>query len=408
MKVLDLFSGIGGFSLGLERAGMQTIAFCEIEEFPRKVLKKHWPGVPIAEDIRKLSYRDGVLYYDGKPIYRGPIDVICGGFPCQPFSQAGKRRGTEDDRDLWPEMFRVIKDVKPRWVCAENVTGLASMGKPISPREVESKTVQRLEDSDHYRGIFSHEEMLLVSAIVEDLESAGYRLPEATDGTPIIPVVPACAVGALHRRDRVWIVAYRIGDGQCGFLRETGQRKKGPEQRADLDGKSSGNGRHGPTCETPPHSQGERLGETGTGLGRSASRSAGSGDESKDVPDSKPQRLSEPTRSVFQEFPGTDESFAGGELGRTYTKDGIDTNTHGGVRHRWPGDVQVGRFRGSKENEKDFFKRRSQWSVEPDVGRVAHGVPARVDRLKGLGNAVVPQVVEAIGRAIMETENKSA
>ena len=111
MRVLDLFSGIGGFSLGLERAGMKTIAFCEQDEYCQKVLKKHWPDVPIHNDIREL---DGTQY-------RGAVDVVCGGFPCQPFSQAGKRAGKDDDRDLWPEMFRIIREVQPARVIGENV-----------------------------------------------------------------------------------------------------------------------------------------------------------------------------------------------------------------------------------------------------------------------------------------------
>ena len=117
MRVLDLFSGIGGFSLGLERAGMETVAFCEIEEFPRKVLAKHWPGVPIHKDIRDLK---------GDAI--GPVDLICGGYPCQPFSTAGKRRGKEDDRHLWPEYLRLIREIRPTWVIGENVAGHISMG----------------------------------------------------------------------------------------------------------------------------------------------------------------------------------------------------------------------------------------------------------------------------------------
>jgi len=103
VKVLDLFSGIGGFSLGLERSGMETVAFCEIEKFPQQVLKKHWPEVPIYEDVRKITAEQ--LRKDGI----GTIDVVCGGFPCQPFSQAGKQDGFADDRDLWPEMFRITE-----------------------------------------------------------------------------------------------------------------------------------------------------------------------------------------------------------------------------------------------------------------------------------------------------------
>ena len=118
LRVLDLFSGIGGFSLGLERTGgFETVAFCEIDPFCRQVLAKHWPDVPIHEDVRSLN---------GDAI--GPVDVVCGGYPCQPFSLAGKRAGQEDDRHLWPEMYRIMDELRPAWFIGENVAGHVSMG----------------------------------------------------------------------------------------------------------------------------------------------------------------------------------------------------------------------------------------------------------------------------------------
>jgi DNA (cytosine-5)-methyltransferase 1 len=151
LKVLDLFSGIGGFSLGLERTGgFETVAFCEIEEYPRRVLAKHWPGTPIHLDVRKLTGAD-----------IGPVDVICGGYPCQPFSTAGKRQGADDDRHLWPEFMRLVAELRPAWVIGENVAGHISMG---------------LDD------------------VLADLEAENYAC------RPF--VIPACAVGASHRRDR--------------------------------------------------------------------------------------------------------------------------------------------------------------------------------------------------------------
>ena len=171
MRVLDLFSGIGGFSLGLEHAGMQTVAFCEINPFCQKVLRKHWPDVPIYPDIKTLDYA-------------GSVDLICGGYPCQPFSVAGKREGKKDDRHLWPAMFDCIKKYRPSWVIGENVVGHISMG---------------LDD------------------VLSDLESEDYET---------IPfVIPACAIGAPHRRDRVWILAYNGSQRVQRIIKKTLQRK---------------------------------------------------------------------------------------------------------------------------------------------------------------------------------------
>lgn len=129
LKVLDLFSGIGGFSLGLERSGgFETVAFCEIDPFCQKVLKKHWPNVPIYNDVRTLDYD-------------GPVDVITGGFPCQPYSLAGKRKGQNDDRDLWPAMLKNIDEYGPSWVIGENTFGFISLGL--------DRCINDLEDIDY-------------------------------------------------------------------------------------------------------------------------------------------------------------------------------------------------------------------------------------------------------------------
>ncbi len=156
MKHLDLFSGIGGFALAAKWAGFETVGFCEIEEFPRKVLEKNFPGVPIHHDIRTL---DGAEY--------AGVDLITGGYPCQPFSVLGERKGAEDDRHLWPEMLRVITQARPAWVIAENVTGHITMG---------------------------------LDEVISDLDAEGYTT------RPV--VIPAGAVGARHLRDRVWLISH--------------------------------------------------------------------------------------------------------------------------------------------------------------------------------------------------------
>lgn len=170
LRVLDLFSGIGSFSLGLERAGMRTVAFCEIEPFCRRVLAKHWPDVTCYEDVRELTAAR--LRAEGIE-----CDVICGGFPCQPFSSAsaGKRSGKADDRYLWPHMLRLVDECRPDWVIGENVTDLDGMA---------------------------------LEQVVSDLEACGYEVATFE--------IPACAVGHDHRRSRIWICGHSNGDGESG------------------------------------------------------------------------------------------------------------------------------------------------------------------------------------------------
>ncbi len=165
MRFLDLFAGIGGFSLGLERAGMTCVGQVEIDPFCNKVLEKHWPNVKRMKDIHDVT---GTEF--------GTVELICGGFPCQPFSTAGKRRGAKDDRYLWPEMFNVIQAIRPRWVFGENVAGIVKME---------------------------------LDKVLSDLESEGYVCQSLN--------IPACSIGAEHNRGRIWIIANTDKDELCGF-----------------------------------------------------------------------------------------------------------------------------------------------------------------------------------------------
>lgn len=158
----SLFSGIGGFDLAAERMGWTNVLNCEIDEFCRKVLKYHFPNSKQYADIRTTDFT----------VWRGRVDVLTGGFPCQPFSLAGKRKGTKDDRYLWPEMLRAIREIRPRWIVGENVYGLVDWS-----------------------------DGMVLEQVCADLENEGYEVQ------PLI--IPACAVNAPHRRDRVWIVAHR-------------------------------------------------------------------------------------------------------------------------------------------------------------------------------------------------------
>lgn len=310
LKVLDLFSGIGGFSLGLERTGgFETVAFCEIEDFPRKVLRKHWPNVPIVKDVRTLHAAD-------LPV---PVDVICGGYPCQPFSLAGKRAGAADDRHLWPEMFRLVQEIRPHWVIAENVAGHVNMG---------------------------------LDQVLSDLEGEGYETTAF--------IIPACAVNAPHRRDRVWIMAHsesaRTG-GRCG--QANNKRRIPCEEREG--GLADGN------FPLPDPDHRERQQEL---------------------------RIEKPDEQII----------ACAQLHCCAVADAFKQRRN--RRMQWAGwwerepleAVQDARERGGEENGVPI--------PEPLLGRVAYGVPHRVDRLKTLGNAVVPQVVEMIGWAILEAERQ--
>lgn len=304
MKVLDLFSGIGGFSLGLEWAGMETIAMCEKDKFCRQVLAKHWPDITIHEDIRDLDGKD----------YKGSIDVVCGGFPCQPFSVAGKQLGKADDRHLWPEMLRVIKESAPTWVIGENVSGFVRMA---------------LDD------------------VCSDLEGEGYRVQSF--------VIPACAVEAHHRRDRCWVVAYsdendrRRRDSTISQERHTWMEHRSGGQGQPLGGSDSDVADTHPSRELQPQGSEQEVRRW-------------IGDSREDVADPEGERVqrlrSGREQKPYAYGPALVPLCEGEGFGSTY------------------------------------------WETEPDVDRVVDGVPNRVDRIRSLGNAVVPQLVQRIGEMI--------
>ena len=183
MKCCSLFSGIGGFDLAAEWLGWDIIVQCEIDPFCQRVLKHHFPKAILYEDIKKTDFTK----------HRGDIDIVFGGFPCQPFSTAGKRRGTNDDHHLWPEMLRVIREVSPHYIVAENVSGL-----------------------------ISQQQGMVFESVLTDLENEGYEVQ------PFI--IPACAVGAPHRRDRVWIIAVD------SFHKEAASNSKSTGQQARTEG----------------------------------------------------------------------------------------------------------------------------------------------------------------------------
>jgi DNA (cytosine-5)-methyltransferase 1 len=276
MNVLDLFSGIGGFSLGLERAGMKTVAFCEVDKKCQQVLKKHWPGVPIFDDVTTLKGAD----------IEETVDVICGGFPCQDISLAGKGAGLEGKRSgLWSEFKRLIEEIKPKYAIIENVSALRSRG---------------------------------LDQVLREISEIGYDAEWHC--------ITASSVGAPHRRDRIWILAYP----NSARRRESNQEmERGSSKQSDSSSVQS----------------------------------------SQDVSNANVTRLERWLSDGIASSQGWEES-----------SDGCTTERS--VRWR----------RG----------RNGEWTSEPSVGRVVDGFPGRVDRLKQLGNAVVPQIPELIGRAICQ------
>ena len=270
-RVGSLFSGIGGFDLGLERTGGFEVAWqVEWDSYCQKVLAKHWPGVPCYGDIHDVGVHN-----------LAPVDVLVGGFPCQPVSVAGKRKGQDDDRWLWPEFGRLIRELRPRYVLVENVPGLLVRG---------------------------------MGDVLGDLSTFGY---DAQWG-----IVSAASVGAPHLRKRIFIMAHANSDREEWDQSENWQRS-----RVDEDS--------------------------------SAVRS-----QPKDV------------------------AHATGSRSKARRSDAM------GTRDRSRRDEVLSEGSGGREGR--------HWATEPNVGRVAHGVRSRVDRLRGLGNAIVPQVAEYIGRRVLD------
>jgi DNA (cytosine-5)-methyltransferase 1 len=316
---LDLFSGIGGFALAAKWAGYQTVGFCEREDYPRRVLARHWPGVQCHRDIRDL---DGSAYHG--------VNLITGGFPCQPFSVAGQQAGKADDRYLWPEMLRIIAQAQPAWVVAENVAGIVT---------------------------------LALDQMLSDLEGEGYAC-----GTVVLP---ACSVDAPHRRDRVWIVAHANSHSEPDSTQHV---RKGERMVANTD--SSGMER--------PWSEQQAAGSSRTGedVGNSPHlrRDWGTTDIGQTGQTDKQDK---PGPEIWSEPSGPSEDVANTSSDSTQ---GVESGTQPG-RHQRPTGLHGGA--GSAPGP-------DWWEVEPPVGRVAHGIPRRVDRLRGLGNAIVPQVAYQI------------
>lgn len=356
---LDLFSGIGGFALAAGRTGFTTKAFCEKDHYCRAILKNHWPDTPIIEDIRDFR---GMDY--------GRIGLLTGGFPCQPFSQAGKQRGKDDDRYLWPEMLRVISEARPTWVVGENVFGLIN---------------------------------LALEQVHSDLEATGYEVETL--------VIPAAGVDAPHRRDRCWIIAHLLGNPEHDGLPseqvgrglqsepEESEKQKAFGEPSRAGGLSENvadtDGGQRIECE----SEGKQIPMPGQGGQRVCDDVAYSfGDSSWSAHGfdcgKRGQEREEPSVGQGCQV-GGDIGNSGEDVANSIIK-GREGRVFGRENEGWK-DIH-GHSRCGSPSNGQFGQ--AIWLPEPRVGRVANGIPYRVDRLKALGNAIVPAVAEAIFKKI--------
>ena len=455
LRHLDLFSGIGGFSLGLEATGgFETVAFCDIEEFPRKVLQKHWPHVKQYTDIKELNYEQ--LKADGLV----PIDIITGGYPCQPFSVAGRKKGEEDPRHLWPEYFRLIKECRPAWVIGENVSGHLKLG---------------------------------LDTVLENLESEGYSVRTFS--------ISASSIGANHQRERVWIVANsnnagnrtsqyginrngeKINEGrerqsqsqssrqgedventrrtqrQGAFIREKNENEIGEEnanqhQRSGSPSESNVANtytrlRDGTfeevqsgwqTFDTSSEGTRKDVADTGSKrLERSVNEKLSASECSQDVANTESISSDEREYRNHSQEKQEKRNVRGqsGNVANTKSEGlegrGVNSTVTGGKTESsdsGPVSPNVANTKGSSGNVNEINGEHGEtetqeifgdgsgisrtqvgspwegwWDIEPDVGRVAHGVSARTHRLKGLGNSLVPAIPFHIGTAILEAMN---
>ena len=336
MDHVDLCSGIGGFALGFEWAGLsRPVLFCDIEPWSRKVLRKHWSDVPIAEDVKELASDPDGLIPDTDP----RRTILTAGYPCQSFSLAGKRRGTEDDRHIWPYIFSIIQARRPAFCVFENVYGHVTLG---------------------------------LDQVLSDLEGEGYAT------RPFI--VPACAIDAPHRRDRLWIIGRNVAYANSDKHNREVAREPDKTQRDEKQVRQK-------------HRSPRKLGRT-SNLRVSCDRY----ETTKTLADANSLN-----RRGVQEPQGRQkENPIKRQSPSNSSSDVADTNSK--LR-----ETQHQRSVLGKQNPEGSARGHSneglqgnwQWLAEPPVGRVAHGIPRRVDRLRGLGNAIVPQIAQRIGETIL-------
>ena len=324
-KHLDLFSGIGGFSLGLEATGaFETVAFCDYDQYCQKVLRKHWPWVTIYDDVKELNSER--LSANGHT----KIDIITGGYPCQPFSIAGRQKGEQDPRHVWPEMFRLVKELRPTWVIGENVSGHIKLG---------------------------------LDTVLENLESEGYATRAFS--------ISASSIGSNHQRERVWIIANTNELGWDNWIYNREERQVSNDKKRNIE-----------ESESERNRRIDRIRQTSEAMEDT---------RRTQWPWSFFQNQDEDeTREGYADQFERSGSAPKSDVANTEVS---DTDSEGLARRRSECELRE----GQEEGEIGWSQ---WWQSEPNVGRVANGVPKRVDRLKSLGNSLVPMIPYYIGMSI--------
>ena len=313
----SLFSGIGGIDLGMDMAGFECAWQVEIDDYCREILKAQWPNSKRYRDIFKVK---------GEELE--PVDILCGGFPCQPVSLAGKRSGVDDERWLWDEFYRLICDLRPRWVVAENVPGLLSANSGRA-----------------------------FAGVLRDLAKSGYDVV-----WDVFPAGGPGGVGAPHKRARVFIVGYSKHNGslRSGNIRSLQAESQRKESKIKQSSRTSS------VKMADTDSSGQQKSRNGKSIQKNRKKSKHRSGDARNVANTDKKRLQR-------------------------SKKTRDVKSKGQDREEYVTRCNKG---------------AEQWFVEPDVGRVANGIPRRVDRLRALGNAVVPQVAYKVARMIYEYTEK--
>ena len=352
LKLLDLFSGIGGFSLGLESTGQfETIAFVEKDEFCQKVLKKNFNNIPIESEVRNVK---GDRY---------AADIITGGFPCQPFSVAGKRKGTDDDRYLWDETIRIIRESKCRWFIGENVEGIINIQQGVVLRQV-----------------------------CDDLEKEGFEVQ--------CLVIPASGIGAWHQRKRVWILAYSEHNGSHRSkgnetIESSNEQEKRLSIRDDQDVPNTNS-----RLSVRENEEVQARGNTSTTSGEDVTNSQRMGWKEGSKESKEPKREAASNKS--------NNSIEGQSIRESsLSMDVPNTGTEGLQGHNSKQELSEQKLRLSTNQDDEEWK--TWWEAQSSLCGVPNGLSYELDkdranRIKSLGNSIVPLIARELGLAIIKAE----